>query len=123
MKVRVAPIEPHRDQIEAAYPLLEGMPPRKAKELCRLIYKAMIAHTPQTRRGGLTKNQRRVHEVITDAIDEDNLAPTLREIAARVGFKDHSSAFFTVKALVRKGILRRGPGHRDLTLLKRPEET
>lgn len=123
MKVRVVPIEPHRDQIEAAYTLIEDMPPRKAKELCRQIYRAMLEHTPQVKRGGLTKNQRRVHEIITETVDATGVAPTYREIARMLAFKDHSSVYAIAGQLVRKGILFRGPGHRDIKIVIRPEQT
>lgn len=118
----LAPNEPSRDMVEAAYPLLGDMNPRRARELCRQVYIAMLERAPKARRGGLTKNQRRVHEVITETLDDTREIPSLREIAQMVGFKDHSSAFRVVRALKRKGIIDVGPGHRDIKLLKRPEE-
>ena len=121
--IRAVPIDPHRDQIEAAYPLIEGMQPRKAKELCRKIYAAMIEHAPQQRIGGLTPNQRKLHEVLTEELDRTNICPTLRELALLAGFCDHTQAFRSMKALRRKGIVFTGSGPRDVTLLKRPDET
>lgn len=124
---QIVPKEPTHDQIEAAYPLLFAIgtndSPRTARELCRLIYLEMLLHAPRTRRGGLTMNQRRVHEIVTEAIDATNSAPTLREIARIAGFADHGQAWRSIRALKRKGIINVGSGPRDIELVKRPEET
>lgn len=122
MKNRVAPIEPHRDQIEAAYPLIAGLPPRQAKELCRQIYKTMLEHCPVTKTGGISKVQRRVLEVIAEHIDETGDSPTYNEIAQMVGFPERGQAHHTVSSLVRKGFVQRTYGHRGLKILMRPEE-
>lgn len=121
--VRVVPIKPHHDQIEAAYVLLSDMKPRKAKELCAAIYEAMVLHAPQHNRGGLSLRQRQVHEYCTAIIDDTGVAPTVREIAIGLGLKDHSYAWEALQALKRKGIVKRGPGWRDLEIVMRPEET
>lgn len=122
-KVRVVPIKPHHDQIEAAYVMLPDMKPRKAKELCAAIYEAMVIHAPQAKRGGLSLLQRRVHEVITEEIDAKGVAPTIREIRDLLGLCDHAHAWRATMALKRKGIIKRGPGWRDIELIVRPEET
>src|SRR3546814_13061840 len=43
--------------------------------------------------------------------------PTLREIAAQLGLRQHSSAQVHVEALIRKGWLARGSQHGSLRLL------
>lgn len=120
---QIVPKEPTHDQIEAAYPLIPGVSIRQAKEICRLIYLEMLLHAPRPRRGGLTMNQRRVHEILTEAIDNTNLAPTLREIARLAGFSGHPQAWRTIRSLKRKGIINVGSGPRDIELVRRPEET
>ena len=59
---------------------------------------------------GLTKAQRRVLDFIQTETDADRPVPTLREIAARFGFKAHRAAAAHLEALKRKGFIESDPG-------------
>jgi repressor LexA len=67
----------------------------------------------------LTANQRRVLECIRDSLDQQGVAPSLREISENLGLSSHSSAQDYVEALIRKGALERLPQHRGLRLAQR----
>lgn len=64
----------------------------------------------------LTPNQRRVLDYVETHVERHGRPPSLREIAAALGFARHSSAQDYVAALVRKGVLERLPQHRGLRL-------
>jgi len=69
-----------------------------------------------TRRARLTKRQRQILNWIKGFIDEHGMPPTVREIGAAFGIGS-SSVFDHLKALERKGYLRRGDmGARSLIL-------
>lgn len=53
---------------------------------------------------GLTPRQRRILEVIRDALAERNYPPSIREIADLVGLASSSSAAHQLKVLQNKGI-------------------
>lgn len=57
----------------------------------------------------LTARQRRVLEVIRDAVDQRGYPPSLREIGEAVGLTSPSSVAHQLKMLERKGYLRRDP--------------
>lgn len=57
----------------------------------------------------LTSRQRRVLEVIRDAVDQRGYPPSLREIGEAVGLTSPSSVAHQLKMLERKGYLRRDP--------------
>ena len=59
---------------------------------------------------GLTKAQRRVLDFIQSEIDAGRPVPTLREIAARCGFKAHRAAAAHLEALKHKGFIQSEPG-------------
>ena len=67
----------------------------------------------------LTANQRRVLECIRRHLEQNGVAPTLREIAENLQLSSHSSAQDYVEALIRKGALERSPKHRGLRLAQR----
>ncbi|HET6632174.1 MAG TPA: transcriptional repressor LexA [Rhodanobacteraceae bacterium] len=65
----------------------------------------------------LSARQRQVLAFIREATTRDARPPTLREIAAALGFPSHSSAQACVASLVNKGALERTPRHRGLRLV------
>jgi len=74
---------------------------------------------------GLTPRQRRVLDVIRQALDARGYPPSVREIGERVGLTSSSSVAHQLKALEAKGFLRRDPNRpRALEVLSphsRPE--
>ncbi|PKQ32558.1 MAG: repressor LexA [Actinobacteria bacterium HGW-Actinobacteria-2] len=64
---------------------------------------------------GLTPRQRRILEVIRDALADRGYPPSIREIADRVGLASSSSAAHQLKVLQAKGFLFRDP-HRPRAL-------
>ena len=58
---------------------------------------------------GLTPRQRRVLEVIRDAVERRGYPPSMREIGEAVGLTSPSSVAHQLSALERKGYLRRDP--------------
>jgi len=64
---------------------------------------------------GLTPRQRRVLDVIRQALDARGYPPSVREIGERVGLTSSSSVAHQLKALEAKGFLRRDP-HRPRAL-------
>nr|WP_229686486.1 transcriptional repressor LexA [Longimycelium tulufanense] len=59
--------------------------------------------------GGLTPRQRRVLEVIRDHLSRHGYPPSVREIGEAVGLTSTSSVAHQLRALERKGYLRRDP--------------
>jgi len=59
---------------------------------------------------GLTKAQRRVLDFVQNETEAGRPVPTLREIAARFGFKGHRAAAAHLEALKRKGFIASDPG-------------
>lgn len=59
---------------------------------------------------GLTDRQSQVLEFINDFLVENGYPPTVREVAARFGFRSPRAAHDHMKALQRKGFLRSAPG-------------
>src|SRR6476660_7950960 len=58
---------------------------------------------------GLTVRQRRVLEVIRNAVDRRGYPPSMREIGQAVGLTSPSSVSHQLNALEKKGYLRRDP--------------
>jgi repressor LexA len=58
---------------------------------------------------GLTQRQRRVLEVIRDAVERRGYPPSVREIGEAVGLVSTSSVAYQLKVLQDKGFLRRDP--------------
>jgi len=71
---------------------------------------------------GLTARQRRILEVIRDALVDRGYPPSIREIADRVGLASSSSAAHQLKVLQAKGFLFRDP-HRPRALEVRLPES
>ena len=71
---------------------------------------------------GLTARQRRILEVIRDALADRGYPPSIREIADRVGLASSSSAAHQLKVLQTKGFLFRDP-HRPRALEVRLPES
>lgn len=59
---------------------------------------------------GLTERQAQVLEFITSFLNQQGYPPTVREVAARFGFRSPRAAHDHMKALQRKGYLRSVPG-------------
>lgn len=122
-RLRIVPHEPTTDQMNAGYIHLTGfVRPAEAKQIARNLYRDMVFAAPRPKRGGLTRRQRRVLEVVTEWIDAKGMAPTVREIAALLGEKEHSGCWRVLRTLKRKGVVDIGPGHREIEILRRPEE-
>jgi|ERR1043165_1954161 repressor LexA len=58
---------------------------------------------------GLTQAQQKVFDFVRDAIRSGRSAPTLREIAAKFGFRSHRAAACHLQAIKRKGLLESDP--------------
>jgi repressor LexA len=58
---------------------------------------------------GLTRRQRRILEVIKDAVDTRGYPPSIREMGESVGLASSSSVAHQLKVLEQKGFLRRDP--------------
>ncbi|MBI5524473.1 MAG: repressor LexA [Desulfarculus sp.] len=59
---------------------------------------------------GLTERQAQVLEFINSFLHQQGYPPTVREVAARFGFRSPRAAHDHMKALQRKGYLRSAPG-------------
>ena len=57
----------------------------------------------------LTTRQRRILEVIRDAVADRGYPPSIREIGEAVGLTSTSSVHSQLEALQRKGFIRRDP--------------
>lgn len=68
----------------------------------------------------LTKAQRSVLDAFQDAASTGAAPPTLRELCSRFGWSSTAAARDHLKALVRKGALRREAGARNYRLADRP---
>lgn len=69
--------------------------------------KVRVANLADT--AGLTLRQRKILEVIRDWIDRFGYPPSVREIGEAVGLTSSSSVAYQLRALERKGFLRRDP--------------
>ncbi|MFI1524084.1 transcriptional repressor LexA [Kitasatospora cineracea] len=63
----------------------------------------------RTDEAGLTERQRRVIEVIRDSVQHRGYPPSMREIGQAVGLSSTSSVAHQLRALERKGLVRRDP--------------
>ena len=67
----------------------------------------------------LTARQRQILHYIWECVEKQGVPPTVREIAAQFGLRSPASALRHLKALERKGFLRRRPGTaRGIELVK-----
>jgi repressor LexA len=71
---------------------------------------------------GLTQRQRRVLEVIRDAVTRRGYPPSMREIGEAVGLTSPSSVAHQLTTLERKGYLRRDPNRPRAIFVVAPEE-
>src|SRR3954468_1599087 len=71
---------------------------------------------------GLTQRQRRILEVIREAVDRQGYPPSVREIGQAVGLTSTSSVAHQLTTLERKGFIRRDP-NRPRAVDVRPPET
>jgi repressor LexA len=77
---------------------------------------------PPTEPAGLTPRQRRVLEVIRDWVERFGYPPSVREIGDAVGLTSTSSVHHQLRALERKGYLRRDPNRTRAVDVRGPEE-
>lgn len=71
---------------------------------------------------GLTPRQRRVLTVIRESVEHRGYPPSVREIGEAVGLTSTSSVSHQLKALERKGFLRRDPNRPRAVDVRGPEE-
>jgi len=71
---------------------------------------------------GLTPRQRRVLAVIRQSVESRGYPPSVREIGEAVGLNSTSSVSHQLKALERKGFLRRDPNRPRAVDVRGPEE-
>ena len=71
---------------------------------------------------GLTQRQRRILEVIREAVEKQGYPPSVREIGTAVGLTSTSSVAHQLTTLERKGFIRRDP-NRPRAVDVRPPET
>jgi len=71
---------------------------------------------------GLTPRQRRVLAVIRESVETRGYPPSVREIGEAVGLTSTSSVSHQLKALERKGFLRRDPNRPRAVDVRGPEE-
>ena len=69
---------------------------------------------------GLTPRQRRILDVITDAIDDHGYPPSVREVGQAVGLTSSSSVAHQLKVLEAKGYLTRDPNRPRALEVHRP---
>ena len=70
---------------------------------------------------GLTPRQRKVLEVIRDAVDRRGYPPSMREIGEAVGLTSPSSVAHQLATLERKGFIRRDPNRPRAIEVRSPE--
>jgi repressor LexA len=78
---------------------------------------------PPTEPAGLTPRQRKVLEVIRDWVERFGYPPSVREIGDAVGLTSTSSVHHQLRALERKGYLRRDPNRTRAVDVRGPEDT
>jgi len=72
---------------------------------------------------GLTRRQRRILEVIKEAVDSRGYPPSIREMGESVGLASSSSVAHQLKVLEQKGFLRRDPNRPRALEVLLPGET
>ena len=72
---------------------------------------------------GLTPRQRRILEVIREAIEAQGYPPSIREVGNAVGLASSSSVAHQMKALEQKGFLRRDPNRPRALEVLIPDES
>jgi repressor LexA len=77
---------------------------------------------PPTELAGLTPRQRKVLEVIRDWVERFGYPPSVREIGDAVGLTSTSSVHHQLRALERKGYLRRDPNRTRAVDVRGPDE-
>jgi repressor LexA len=70
---------------------------------------------------GLTQRQRRILEVIREAVDKQGYPPSVREIGQAVGLTSTSSVAHQLTTLERKGYIRRDPNRPRAVDVRPPE--
>ena len=120
---RIVNREPHRDQIEAAYLLIERMKggtEARNKAIVAEVWRTMFDNMPMGRRTGLTKHQRMILEIIAEHIAEKGVSPTYAEIGAHMGWS-RMKAHEICRQLARRKIISMGGGWRELRIIKHPD--
>jgi repressor LexA len=88
---------------------LLGSGTRRQRAVADLPVHNTTAEGVSTMPDQLTSRQRRILDVIRDAVDEHGYPPSIREIGDAVGLTSTSSVHSQLKALQRKGYIRRDP--------------
>jgi repressor LexA len=70
---------------------------------------------------GLTQRQRRILEVIREAVEKQGYPPSVREIGQAVGLTSTSSVAHQLTTLERKGYIRRDPNRPRAVDVRQPE--
>jgi SOS-response transcriptional repressor LexA len=70
----------------------------------------------------ITPRQIAVLDFIADYIGKNRCAPSLEEIAAGVGVTSLATVYDKLKRLEKMGYIKRGPGARNLQILKHPDK-
>ena len=70
---------------------------------------------------GLTQRQRRILEVIREAVEKQGYPPSVREIGTAVGLTSTSSVAHQLTTLERKGYIRRDPNRPRAVDVRQPE--
>jgi repressor LexA len=101
-----------------------GQPGRPGRQRVSRKDRAKVTEIPdgQADETGLTPRQRKVLEVIRDAVERRGYPPSMREIGDAVGLTSSSSVSHQLSTLQRKGFLRRDP-NRPRAIEVRPAES
>jgi repressor LexA len=85
--------------------------PRASDVAAQMGAAASVSSLPDgpTDADGLTPRQRRILEVIRDAVEHRGYPPSIREMGEAVGLASSSSVAHQLKVLEQKGFLRRDP--------------
>lgn len=95
-----------------------SLPPRKRGRPTKATVRAQLEATGATVSAlpdgpadadGLTPRQRRILEVIREAVDTRGYPPSVRELGVSIGLASSSSVAYQLKVLEEKGFLRRDP--------------
>jgi len=127
MDRKALPRQPTTDMVEAAYNIILHRQPNteaRAKRLAQAIYQMMWDFAPELKATGLPRRQAQVQEFLFKFMTANRKSPTLEEIRQGCGFHDRSNAVQVIRALERKGIVKRTEegAHRSLQLLVKPGE-
>jgi repressor LexA len=112
----------HRDDVTGPPVSEDPKPPRRGRPRASEVERQLAGLRPvrslpdgPADQYGLTPRQRRILEVIRDAVNSRGYPPSIREMGDAVGLASSSSVAHQLKMLEQKGFLRRDP-HRPRAL-------